>query len=130
NRRGKSGAPVNSRAPDARNSKLETLGSITVLPLSAISPSAAAPARRAVFPRAGNIYRQRASLKILVVKLLDGLIGFVGRRVFNKCETARFARHFVKHHIDRGHGACRGKVTLQVALHRLIWKVSYKKSVL
>ena len=53
--------------------------STALLPFTPIFTSAA-PARRAFLARTGNINGDGAALKFLVVKLLDGLLGLLGRQ--------------------------------------------------
>src|SRR5438094_273044 len=56
-----------------------------------------APFLGTLFARAGDIDSESPALKLLVMKLFDCFIGFLGRLVFDKGIAARFSGHFVEH---------------------------------
>jgi hypothetical protein len=95
---------------------------------AAITVATAAFAGRAIFPGPGNIYCQGASLEFLAMEHFDRLGGIGGVRVFDERKAAGFAREFVEHQVDRTYHPGLREIILQVILHRLIRKISNKKS--
>src|ERR1017187_4968127 len=88
-----------------------------------------APARRAFLAGTRHIDGDGAALKVLVVKLLDGLLRLRRRVKFHEGEAAGFARHLVQHQVD-GFGRPRlGEVGLKIIFLRLKREVAYKQSV-
>ena len=65
-----------------------------------VAPVASAPAGRAFLARAGDVDRDGAALKILVVELLDGFPGLFGRRELHERETARTTGVPIRHQAD------------------------------
>jgi hypothetical protein len=97
-----------------------------ILTITAVSTATAAG--RTVFTRAGDVDRQRAALKFLVVEELDGLVRFVGAAHLNEGETAGLAGELVNHDVDRGDNTSGGKVILQIVFHRLVGEIAHKEA--
>jgi hypothetical protein len=89
----------------------------------------AAVTRCALFPRSGDVHRQRSAFKLFVVKLFHGLAGFFRRGEFNEREAAGLARHFVLHQVYRRHDARLGEILLEIILHGLVGQVAHEESV-
>ena len=93
-----------------------------VAPVTAVTPTAAAG--RTLLTRAGNIYCQRPPLKFLVVEHFYSLVGFLGCGHLHEGEAAGFASKLVQHDVYGTDDSRRGKMLLQVIVHRLIGKIS------
>lgn len=83
-----------------------------------------APARRTFLTGTSNIHRDRTTLEILVVKLVNGLLSILRRGEFHKRKAPGFASDLVHHQIDGGHCANLRKMVLKIILSRLIGEVS------
>ena len=99
--------------------KIESITLATFTPVTAMVAGAgktivAIIARRALFPGARHVDGDLAPLEILVVKLRDGLLGFIWRTVLHKGKTAGTAGHLVEHEVNRRHRARLGEVILEV----------------
>ena len=126
------GAPPARKEFEKTNRGLSTVATVatvaTIAAAAAATAAAAAAAGRTIFTRPGDVHRQGASLKILVVEHFDGLVGFFGGGHFHEGEAAGFAGELVHHDVDGTDHTRRGEMILQVVVRRLIGKVSYEET--
>src|SRR5690349_19318116 len=91
------------------------------------APGTATAAARTFLTRTGNVDRQRASIELLAVHGVDGLLGFLGRGHGHKSKAARAAAHAIHHQIGFHDRAVRRKCVLEVVFSGVEGKVSYKQ---
>jgi len=108
--------------------KLITFALLAAIAL--LTAASAARTRRALLAGACDVDGKGAALKFLVVELLDGFLGLLGRGKLHKGEAAGLARDLVQHEIRRYHRAGLGEVFLKFVFPRLKREVAYKQSAL
>jgi hypothetical protein len=84
---------------------------------------AATPPGRTFFPRTGDIYRNRTTLKVFIVKLVDSLLSLFRRGKLHEGKSTRFARDLVHHQVDGGECSNLCKMILKIILPGLVGEV-------
>jgi hypothetical protein len=75
------------------------------------------------FPGTGDIYRNRTTLEVFIVKLIDSLLSLFRRGKLHEGKSTRFARDLVHHQVDGGDCSNLCKMILKIILSGLVGEV-------
>jgi len=87
----------------------------------------AAAASRTLFARTGHVDREGATVELLTVQRVNGLLRFIGAAHGDETETTRTAAHAIHHQIGFDDGAVRGERVRQVVFSGVEGKISDKQ---